>query len=112
MNRTLGATAQRQEEEEAKKGVGSRIRDHVALLNCRLCKNKPRAASRRRLPSSTLIHDHASCLPGRRPSSAVHHFGEECLSVKRKEKRGLRFEEALFSPSDVATQQEHMKVNI
>jgi hypothetical protein len=42
----------------------------------------------------------------------VHHFGEECLSVKRKEKRGLRFEEALFSPSDVATQQEHMKVNI
>jgi len=27
------------------------------------------------IPSSTLIHGHALCLSGRRPSSAVHHFG-------------------------------------
>jgi len=26
-------------------------------------------------PSSTLIHGHAPCLSGRRPSSAVHHLG-------------------------------------
>jgi len=30
--------------------------------------------------SSTLIHGFAPCLPGRRPSSAVHHFGSVVLS--------------------------------
>ncbi len=30
-------------------------------------------------PSSYLIHGHASCLPGRSTSSAVHHFGSEII---------------------------------
>jgi len=37
--------------------------------------NKTRWAPSVGVPSSTLIHGHALCLSGRRPSSAVHHFG-------------------------------------
>ncbi len=36
---------------------------------------KQKGSLRWRPPSPTLIHGHAPCLSGRRPSSAVHHFG-------------------------------------
>ena len=55
--------------------AGSRICDHVPLRNCRLWEHKNEVPPSVGQPLSTLIHDHASCLPGRRPSSAVHHFG-------------------------------------
>jgi hypothetical protein len=55
--------------------VGSRICDHVPLRNCRFQRIKRGGPHQLGVPSSYLIHGHASCLPGRSPSSAVHHFG-------------------------------------
>jgi len=56
--------------------VGSRIRDHVPLRKCRFVENKTRRPPIGGSPSPTLIHGHALCLSGKRPSSAVHHFGD------------------------------------
>jgi len=44
--------------------------DHVPLTNCCLWGKKRGTTVRWRYPQPTLIHDHASCLPGRSPSSA------------------------------------------
>ena len=55
--------------------VGSRIRDHVPLRKCRFVENKRGRPPIGDYPQPTLIHGHAPCLSGRRPSSAVHHFG-------------------------------------
>ena len=42
-------------------------------------------------PQSTLIHGHALCLSGRRPSSAVHHFGRRGESKPKQVYAGMQF---------------------
>jgi hypothetical protein len=65
-------------------GVRSRIRDHVPLRKCRFVENKTRWPPSVGVPSSTLINGHAPCLSGRRPSSAVHHFGDHIKTAVKQ----------------------------
>ena len=55
----------------------------VCICVC-VCRYDPRCHDRPFIgvPSSYLIHGHASCLPGRSPSSDVHHFGLAKLDKK------------------------------
>ncbi len=59
----------------------------------------------RRLPHSTLIRGHAPCLPGRRPSSAVHHFGLTLLVLSYTTSILGRywFRESSRSPAELET---------
>jgi hypothetical protein len=62
--------------------------------------NKTRRPPSVGVPSTYLIHSHAPCLSGRRPSSAVHHFGglplhcQVCLGRGKREERRKRGGEA------------------